>query len=90
MEDDHRYERDIVYTEKGLFGLTAMIAAEEGTVVALIGGMRDLQLLRRRTASEEIWYELVDVVATYGWAKENVTKLEHLGKNLTPTRLKIR
>ncbi|KAJ3546964.1 hypothetical protein NM208_g1736 [Fusarium decemcellulare] len=42
MEDMLRYDRDLIYTENGFFGLTKSGEAEEGTSVALIGDILQL------------------------------------------------
>ncbi|EMR63213.1 hypothetical protein UCREL1_9834 [Eutypa lata UCREL1] len=60
MEGRLRYDADLVYTEKGNFGLTNKGEAEEGMAIALVGGSRYLTLLReRKDDSQERWYEKV-------------------------------
>ncbi|KAF4948157.1 hypothetical protein FGADI_9852 [Fusarium gaditjirri] len=58
MEGMLRYGRDLVYTEKGYFGLTNSGEAEEGMPVAMISRDNEFRLLREK----EKFYEFVDTV----------------------------
>ncbi|KAK6949552.1 hypothetical protein Daesc_009635 [Daldinia eschscholtzii] len=90
MEKSHSYDMDIVYTEKGYFGVTYVGGAEDGMVVALIGGCSQLSLLREKSDSQNIWYENVAFVCYYGWTDDNIKKLEDIENGLEPERLEIR
>lgn len=89
MEDKVRYDRDLVYTHSGYFGLTNKGEAEEGLWVAVVGGSMDLVLLREKRSGGDTWYEFVDrIYLNYYGAK--VEKLEDMRGNTTIQRLEIR
>lgn len=90
MEGRLRYDADLVYTEKGNFGLTNKGEAEEGMAIALVGGSRYLTLLReRKDDSQERWYEYVDRVFM-DHLDGNIKTLDQIDKNAIIERLEIR
>ena len=60
MERDLRHSYDLVYTEKGWFALTNLHGTEPHLVVAILGGARDIALLRERKTPAERWYYYID------------------------------
>ena len=89
MESQLRYERDLVYTERGHFGLTNKDEAEEGLVVAFISGAPFLSLLREKRVDQERWYEYVDCICM-GYLLEKTEMLEDLTGKCGIDRLEIR
>ncbi|QPC78184.1 hypothetical protein HYE68_008936 [Fusarium pseudograminearum] len=90
MECRHRYDYDLVYTDKGYFGLAPRRDGDEGLVVTLIGGCKDLVLLRRKASGGDTWYEYVSKVYMYGWTKDKIKTVEDLGDDLEEVRFEIR
>lgn len=89
MENRMRYDRDLVYTEKGYFGLTNGGEAEEDMKVALVGGDHYFSLLEEICDDQESWYEYVDRIHMPHVTKE-VQRLEQLDKNAKVERLELR
>ncbi|KAM0371694.1 hypothetical protein ACHAPZ_010216 [Fusarium culmorum] len=90
MESRHRYGYDLVYTEKGYFGLAPHRGGDEGLVVTVVGGCRDLVLLRRKSSGGDTWYEYVSKVYMYGWTKDKIKTVADLGDDLEKIRFEIR
>ncbi|OBS20375.1 hypothetical protein FPOA_06748 [Fusarium poae] len=90
MERLHCYGYDLVYTEKGHFGLAPSREGNEGLVLAVVGGCRDLVLLRRKSSDQDTWYEYVSQVYMYGWTKDKIRTVEDLGGDLKEVRFEIR
>jgi ankyrin repeat protein len=88
MEDGLRYDRDLVYTENGYFGLANPGEAEVGQVVALIGSDMRLHLMRRKEDSTP-YYEYVDVVFLNLMGK-NIDRQKKVLQAATSERLEIR
>ncbi|KAM5352815.1 hypothetical protein ACJ41O_005537 [Fusarium nematophilum] len=88
LEDRLRYDRDLVYTENGLFGLTNGGEAEKGMLVAVLGGASDLCLLRKMDEPES-HYEYVDTVFMR-YIMGKIEKLEQICKEPKIERLEIR
>ncbi|KAF4452507.1 hypothetical protein F53441_4668 [Fusarium austroafricanum] len=61
MEDMLRYDQDLIYNEKGYFGLTNGGEAEKGMLIAKIDDANDLRLLKKGEGGGE-YYEYVDRV----------------------------
>ncbi|KAI9149046.1 Ankyrin-1 [Paramyrothecium foliicola] len=78
MEDNVRYDTDLVYTRKGLFGLTNHGEAEQGLVVACFPQEKTLSLLRHKHDEGDSWYEYVDDVY-FSHVAENWEQLEKIG-----------
>ncbi|RGP71794.1 ankyrin repeat [Fusarium sporotrichioides] len=90
MESQHRYEYDLVYTKKGHFGLAPSLEGEEGLLMTVIGGCKDLVLLRRKGSSKDTWYEYVSKVYMYDWTKDKIKTSQDLGDDLKQVRFEIR
>ncbi|KAL4724248.1 hypothetical protein ACLX1H_008861 [Fusarium chlamydosporum] len=80
-----RYDRDLVYTEKGYFGLTNGGEAEEGMSVAMFSRDNEFRLLRER----EMFYEFVDTVF-FNFLDEEFGEPEDIYKGIRLQRLEIR
>jgi hypothetical protein len=89
MENDLRYSRDLVLTRNGYFGLTNQNEAEEGLLIALVGGARDLVLLREKTEGDVTWYEFVDRIFL-NYLSEVVEQLNDIHGNTMVQGLEIR
>ncbi|KAI1371190.1 ankyrin repeat-containing domain protein [Hypoxylon crocopeplum] len=89
MEDELLYETELVYTEKGYFGLTNRGEAQEGLWVAIVGGAHFPVLLREKRENQDVWYEFVDRVFL-NHLTETVEKLEDMHGNVRIQRLEIR
>ncbi|CAF3537035.1 unnamed protein product [Fusarium graminearum] len=90
MESHHRYDYDLVCTEKGYFGLAPSREGGEGLVVTVVGGCKQLVLLRRKSSGENTWYEYVSQAYMYGWTKDKIKTVEDLGGDLEEVRFEIR
>ncbi|KAM0497400.1 hypothetical protein ACHAP8_006892 [Fusarium lateritium] len=88
VEDVLRTDKDLIYTENGYFGLTNPGEAEVGMVIAIVGTDATLRLLRKKEDTTP-FYEYVDMVFLNTMGQE-VDKLEHMFRNVTPERLEIR
>ncbi|KAF4446834.1 putative ankyrin repeat domain protein [Fusarium austroafricanum] len=85
MEGMLRYGKDLVYTEKGYFGLTNSGEAEEGMSVAMISRDNEFRLLRKR----ETFYEFVDTVF-FNFLDKEFSEPEDIYKGLELERLELR
>lgn len=89
IEDDLRYDADLVVTANGHFGRATKDEVEKGMLIALVVGARKLCFLRRMLDGQENWYEYVEHV----WMSHlisGVDSLEDIRPGLRPERLEIR
>ncbi|KAF9873739.1 metallo-beta-lactamase domain-containing protein [Colletotrichum karsti] len=88
-EDRLYYDKDLVYTENGYFGITNGGEAEEDLAIAVIAGAKDLTMLeRKQNGDQECWFEYVDNV-WMNYARK-VEKLEEISGGAKMERLEIR
>lgn len=85
MESMLRYDIDLLYTEKGYFGLTNSGEAEEGMPVAMISYDNEFRLLREK----EMFYEFVDTVF-FNFLDEEFSEPEDIYQDLQLRRLELR
>ncbi|KAK8094280.1 hypothetical protein PG997_000965 [Apiospora hydei] len=90
MERRHRFYRSLVYTEKGCFGLSGDAEVCEGMVIALVDGVEDLTLLKKRTQGRDEWYERCGRVFIYGWDEQSIRTLDDIKGDVKMVRLEIR
>lgn len=88
MEDLLRYNKDLIYTENGYFGLTNHGEAEDGLSIALVGKDSTFRLLRKKE-NHNPYYEYVDVVFL-NFMGEEIDKPEKAYKNINRERLEFR
>lgn len=89
IEDDLRYDVDLIVTANGHFGLATKDEVEEGMLIALVGSADKLCLLRRMGDTQETWYEYAEDIWMSHLVAE-VFSLEDIGPGLEPERLEIR
>ncbi|KAE8442021.1 hypothetical protein EG329_003922 [Mollisiaceae sp. DMI_Dod_QoI] len=82
--------QDVVYTANGHFGLTNLYTAEEGLVLAILGGGPFITLLREQGDHQERWYKYVDNILVADLAESAWEKLEDLDKDAKVERIEIR
>jgi ankyrin repeat protein len=82
---------DLIVTEKGFLGIASSGAVEEDMVIALLGGARELSLLRERrdSGAGDAWYEYVDKMFMDHW-RGPVESLEDVEGDAVIRRLEIR
>ncbi|XEV04947.1 hypothetical protein FSHL1_010234 [Fusarium sambucinum] len=90
MERRHHYYHDLIYTDKGYFGLALNGEVCEDLVVTIVGGCPDLVLLRRKSRDDDTWYEYVSKVYMNGWTTDKVKIVDDLGDDLEEVRFEIR
>lgn len=90
MERQHRYDYDLVYTDKEYFGLAPHRRGYEGLVMTVIGGCKELVLLRRKSSGEDTWYQYVSKVSTHDWTKNKIKTVRDMGNDLEEVRFDIR
>lgn len=88
IESKLRHSYDLVYTEKGRFALTNLHGTEPRLVVAILGGARDVALLRERKEAGERWYCYMDRL--YMPDLEKMEKPEDVIEHDKVERLEIR
>jgi len=87
MEDLLRYNKDLIYTENGYFGLANHGEAEDGLSIALVGNDSTFRLLRKKDHNP--YYEYVDMVFL-NFMGEEIDKPEKAYKNINRERLEFR
>lgn len=90
MESRQLYGGHVVYTEKGYLGISADDNVGEGMVVAVVGGARNLAVLRERTEGADEWYERCGQAFLFGWDEQRIKTLKDIDGNAEVAKLEIR
>lgn len=89
MEEAVSYNLDLFCTENGYFGVTHLNESKENMVIAILGGVELVSMLREKRQDGSQWYEVVDEVYMYHLERPFET-LEEIKDGAVVERLEIR